>query len=306
MGMTRTAWLVAVAIVSGAIAQTPPENAAAIVAVEREFAADGAARGWAASFRRYHAAEAIVLQPDPIQAAITLAKVDGDGPNTLLWRPAYAGIARSGDFGFTTGPVQIRGKDGVTGHYFTIWRKQPDGSWKWIFDAGCDVVDTNPLPPDAEVPMLPVAGSGAGSAQAAIDAVTGIEDKVAADADGAVGRLLATMSSDARVNRVGERPAIGQPAAGNLMRNDASLTFKSLMHEASASGISCSRWARRAICWRGKNDCDTTRESGSSVPKAGVSCSMHSCHGECRMHDETLGARSKWVGSRPSGRPVRT
>ena len=49
MGMVRTASLVAVALVSGAIAQAPPENAAAVVAVEREFAADGAARGWAAA-----------------------------------------------------------------------------------------------------------------------------------------------------------------------------------------------------------------------------------------------------------------
>ena len=236
MGMARTASLVAVALVSGAVAQTLPENAAAVVAVEREFAADGAARGWAASFRRYHAPEAIVLQPDPIKAAITLAKVEGDGPNTLLWRPAYAGIARSGDFGFTTGPVQIRGKEGVTGHYFTIWRKQPDSSWKWIFDAGCDVIDPSPLPADAAVPMLPVASSGAGSAKSAIDAVTAIEEKVTAGAAGAVGRLLATMSADARVNRAGERPAIGQPAAADLMRKDTSLTFKSLMRESSSSG----------------------------------------------------------------------
>ncbi len=76
-------------------------------------------------------------------------------------------------------------------HYFTIWRKQPDGSWKWIFDAGCDVIDPSPLPADAAVPMLPVASSGAGSAKAAIDAVTAIEDKGPTDAAGAVGRLLA-------------------------------------------------------------------------------------------------------------------
>src|SRR5262245_51531475 len=115
---------VLITLVSTTAAQAP-ENAGAVVAAEREFAADGATRGWAASFRRYHAPEAIVLQPDPIKAEITLAKVEGDGPNTLLWRPAYAGIARSGDFGFTTGPVQIRGQDHIRSHYFTIWRKQP-------------------------------------------------------------------------------------------------------------------------------------------------------------------------------------
>ena len=231
-------WLV-VAFIGQTAAQAPQptaETAAAVIAVEREFAADGAARGWAASFRRYHAPEAIMLQPDPIKAEITLAKVDGDGPNTLLWRPGYAGIARSDDFGFTTGPVQFRGQEGVRGHYFTVWRKQPDGTWKWIFDAGCDVSDPTPLPADAEVPTLPTASSGAGSASAAINAVAAVEDRVAADAAGAVGRLLTTMSADARVNRAGERPAIGQPAAADLMRKDAALTFKSLMRESSSSG----------------------------------------------------------------------
>jgi ketosteroid isomerase-like protein len=234
------AFVVLVALGPGVVAQAPPpaavQNAAAVIAVEREFATDGATRGWAASFRRYHAPEAIVLQPDPIEAAITLAKVDGDGPNTLLWRPAYAGIARSGDFGFTTGPVQIRGQDGVRSHYFTIWRKQPDGGWKWIFDAGCEVSDLSPLPADADVPMLPIASSAAGSAKAAIDAVTAVEDALAIDARGPVGRLLDSLPADARVNRVGQRPAIGQQAAVELMRKDGAVAFKSLMRESSSSG----------------------------------------------------------------------
>src|SRR4026207_237091 len=182
-----------------AAAATPAARPASTTG-ERESAAAGATRGGAASFRRYHAPDAIVLQPDPIKAEITLAKVDGDGPNTLLWRPADAGIARSGDFGFTTGPVQIRGQDGVRSHYFTIWRKQADGSWKWIFDAGCDVSDLNPLPAAADLPMLPVAAQGTGSAKSAIDAVGAIEDAALVDARGAVGRLLASLSADARAH----------------------------------------------------------------------------------------------------------
>jgi ketosteroid isomerase-like protein len=231
--------LFVVALVCRPASQAPApaaRDAAAVIAVEREFAADGATRGWAASFRRYHAPDAIVLQPDPIKAEITLAKVEGDGPNTLLWRPAYAGIARSGDFGFTTGPVQIRGKEGVTGHYFTIWRKQADGGWKWIFDAGCEVRDPTPLPADADVPTLPVASSGAGSAKAAIDAVSAAEDAVSVDARGAVGRFIASLSADARVNRAGLQPAAGQPAAADLMRKDGTMTFKSLIRESSSSG----------------------------------------------------------------------
>jgi ketosteroid isomerase-like protein len=231
--------LAVTAFVSSGTSQIPPaavESAAPVVAVEREFAADGATRGWAAAFRRYHAPEAIVLQPDPIKAAITLAKIEGDGPTTLLWHPAYAGIARSGDLGFTAGPVQFRGQEGVRSHYFTIWRQQADGSWKWIFDAGTDVTDPAPLAPDADVPMLPVAAAGTGSAKAAIDAIAAIEDSASVDARGTVGRIVATLSSDARVHRVGQLRAIGLAAASYLMRQDGMLAFKPLMREASSAG----------------------------------------------------------------------
>jgi hypothetical protein len=71
MRAVRIGDFVLVSLVSCAASQAPAvvEDAAAVVAAEREFAADGAARGWAAAFRRYHAPEAIVLQPDPVKAA---------------------------------------------------------------------------------------------------------------------------------------------------------------------------------------------------------------------------------------------
>lgn len=54
------------------------------------------------------------------------------------WRPEYGTVARSGDLGFTTGPVTRRGAPqagpGQSGRYFTIWRRQPDGSWRYVID----------------------------------------------------------------------------------------------------------------------------------------------------------------------------
>lgn len=198
-----------VAFASAASAQEA--SPAPIIAAERAFAADAAERGWAGAFRRAAAPEAIMLAPDPVNAHERLAQVEGDGETTLDWRPAYAGVARSGDLGFTTGPFLFRGQDGVVGHYFTIWRRQPDGGWKWIFDAGTGVRDvTAPVASDAAIPTLPLAAGGSASTAAAMDAVRAIEAGLAGEPNG--GALADWLTDDAHLNRPGAPPAIGADA----------------------------------------------------------------------------------------------
>ncbi|WP_333819084.1 DUF4440 domain-containing protein [Ohtaekwangia sp.] len=62
------------------------------------------------------------------------------GTEWLYWVPVYADIAASGDFGYTTGPwsYHITKSDKATafGEYITVWKKQPDGRWKILIDAG--------------------------------------------------------------------------------------------------------------------------------------------------------------------------
>ena len=66
----------------------------------------------------------------------------------IEWKPIYARVAPSGDFGYTIGVSQItrtdaQGKRVVsTGKYVSIWQKQADGSWKVVHDSG--VQDTPP------------------------------------------------------------------------------------------------------------------------------------------------------------------
>ena len=56
----------------------------------------------------------------------------------IQWKPEFGSVARSGDLGFTTGPVTRRGEAQPNaapgGRYFTIWRRQPDGTWKYVID----------------------------------------------------------------------------------------------------------------------------------------------------------------------------
>ena len=204
-------------------------TAARVAEVERSFAAAGAEHGFAWAFRRFHAPGALVLQPDPIPAEVSLARVPGDGAKGLAWKPIFAGASLSGDLGFTTGPFRKGGDEQVAGHYFTVWQLQPDGRWLWLFDGGTDVADPNPYSAANELALLPVAATGAGSAEAALAAV--------AEAESAEGfRVDRHLRSDTRVNRPGSMPAVGQQAAVELASSDGAWRFRPLMRRASAAG----------------------------------------------------------------------
>jgi hypothetical protein len=52
----------------------------------------------------------------------------------LVWAPVASG--REGPLGFTVGKATYTGADSWASSYVTIWRQQPDGSWKVLFDTG--------------------------------------------------------------------------------------------------------------------------------------------------------------------------
>jgi ketosteroid isomerase-like protein len=58
----------------------------------------------------------------------------------IVWHADKAGVARSGDLGYTSGTYKFSFKDPSgkpatdNGKYLTVWKKQPDGSWKVLFD----------------------------------------------------------------------------------------------------------------------------------------------------------------------------
>jgi ketosteroid isomerase-like protein len=70
------------------------------------------------------------------------SKMFDDPEFTITWKPVKADIAASGDIGYTIGVSEINSKDKdgkrVTrkGKYLTVWKKQPDGSWKVAADLG--------------------------------------------------------------------------------------------------------------------------------------------------------------------------
>lgn len=53
----------------------------------------------------------------------------------LEWTPVATYIADSGDLGCTVGEASVRGR-GSYSKYLTIWKRQPDGRWKFVADGG--------------------------------------------------------------------------------------------------------------------------------------------------------------------------
>ena len=132
-------------------------DAAPIVAAERAFAADAPVLGLTASFNKWAVPNAVMIGGGQVQTVRDVFPPDVPRPADealLEWWPNFAGISRSGDLGFTTGGVAINGQR--TGHYFTIWKKQPDGSWRWVYDGGSGASAADVPGPDSEPVILPV------------------------------------------------------------------------------------------------------------------------------------------------------
>lgn len=137
------------------LAQTP--DAAPVVAAERAFAADAPGMGLTASFNKWAVPDAVMIAGGQVQTVRDVFPPEVPRPADeirLEWWPNFAGISRSGDMGFTTGGVAVNGQR--TGHYFTIWKRQPDGSWKWVYDGGSEASAAEVPGPETEPVILPL------------------------------------------------------------------------------------------------------------------------------------------------------
>jgi hypothetical protein len=249
--------ILASAFEAAAATASPAVSPAEVVAAERAFAADAEARGFVAAFKKYAAADAIGFQPDPVNVQQSLANEPDEPANrTLKWWPVWAGIAQSGDLGFTTGPYTSGEKR--FGHYFTVWARQTDGSWRWIYDGGPGNETKSPLGPDTEPTYLPTASAAAGSAEQAWQDVAKLESTLAAGAKANTkAAYLAALSDDARLMGSREQPATDAPTrAAELDRRASVIDFAPLGGRASKAGdlvytYGDAKWARNGEPTRG-------------------------------------------------------
>jgi ketosteroid isomerase-like protein len=115
--------------------------------LEARFAKDVAARGGAA-FADWFAEDGVALGNGaaPLIGKVAILKGSNWLPKDyqLTWTPSEASMGPSGDMGYTWGHFDGHSKDAngnpvtTSGRYMTIWRKQPDGNWKVVLDAGAN------------------------------------------------------------------------------------------------------------------------------------------------------------------------
>lgn len=206
---------IAAASVLPAAAAAPPVTPAPVVAAERAFAADGYALGVKKSFLAHMADDAILMTPEPVKAreAFLSSPDDPPGAPKLEWWPTWAGIAASGDLGFTTGPYSNGGKR--RGHYFTVWKKQADGQWKWVFDGGVSSDPGASPGPDSTPGYLPLATVRGQYPEGAWASVTAADAALAAEAKtDSKAAYLKVLACDGRIQSSPMAPATGCATSG--------------------------------------------------------------------------------------------
>ena len=121
------------------------DKAAVLMKTDRDFAKATLERrleGWMSYFN--DTSVSMTRPPHVGTAAIRdyYGRLFADPDFKLEWHPTKGEMLPEGDLGYTTGEFEMTRKDEkgekhvMRGNYITIWRRQPDGSWKIAGDVG--------------------------------------------------------------------------------------------------------------------------------------------------------------------------
>lgn len=237
-----------------ATAPRPGQTAAnELIAIEAEFAREADQIGIVPAFRRYVGPEAILFLPDPtvINPMLETATWPGD----LDWRPEFVVVSASGDLALTTGPSVWRvGENADLGVYFSIWKRRPDGAWKFAIDGNTPMAEDLYALPGTPPEIL----AGRGETGAPTTSIQALESVLAADASrDARDALLSRLDPRGRVMRANAAPAIGVEAARALLTSQPPMLDLRLIDGGMAAsgdlayGYGEARWSEGAARRRG-------------------------------------------------------
>lgn len=237
--------LVLLICASGGFAQQAEMSPAlrALVETERAFSKTSATKGMKDAFLAFLADDGIVFRPGPVNGK----KSWGERPapkGLLTWEPVYADIARAGDLGYTTGPWEFRqngpdDKPAAYGYFVTVWRKQADGTWKFVIDLGTG----NPAP-TSPTPALryPYSRSGIGEWKISVEReqtvllTTDKDFSKASITKGMVNAFLSYMADDIRFYREDTFPVTGREAVrASLSAKPGVMTWQPIKADVSSS-----------------------------------------------------------------------
>lgn len=110
---------------------------------DRAFSKMSEEKGMKNAFLEYIDSNGVLLRPNHMPLlgadAIDFLIQLNDSTFTLKWEPKGGSVAKSGELGYTYGLYAMKptNKDTmIYGNYVSIWKKQLDGSWKYILDSG--------------------------------------------------------------------------------------------------------------------------------------------------------------------------
>jgi len=221
-----------------------PSDYQTLVAAERAFAEFTSAHGIKAGFTRFLGDEALVVVKGRYELGKPLFEKMPVQPGVLSWQPHYARIAASGDFGYTTGPFEVRPGTATDapvgfGQFTSVWRKTSAGEWKVVADVGITHGATN-QPSEASLLAPPAARKVAPA-----DTAARRQELLTAEAN--LGRL-ATQSLQAaykavlpasptvRLYRTGSLPYVGAAATAFAATQTQPATYSDARAVVAASG----------------------------------------------------------------------
>jgi ketosteroid isomerase-like protein len=219
-----------------------------LVEAERAFARTSVQKGIRESFIEFFADDGIGFDPHPVKVKEAYLKQPAPAtrpPVVLDWQPVYADVSRTGDLGYTTGPYtftnnSLEKKSTHYGFYFSIWKKQADGSWKVVVDCGIDTPDHS----SRKFEFKPAPQIRSSKAMSKLDLETERAALVHLDRQflevsrslGTMNGYLKYLSKDARLHRNGSFPVIGESAIRSLLSaSNAGLSWEPIKSDVSQS-----------------------------------------------------------------------
>lgn len=225
-----------------------PKALAPVVEAEHAFAVYSIEHGMKEAFLRFAAPDGIVFRRTPVNAVEAWTQTTPAPTGLLTWYPTYADVSRAGDLGWTTGPYEFREKPddkqaAGNGHYVTLWRRQPDGTFKFVLDFGIQ----HDAPASKETALqyptsarkTSINSKSVADMEAARATLFDAERALANDSTskGSSVALLAHADETFRLYRQNSFPFVGREAARKALEGKAEVvTWKPTKAEVSRSG----------------------------------------------------------------------
>ncbi|WBY07125.1 hypothetical protein PIB19_17160 [Sphingomonas sp. 7/4-4] len=113
---------------------------------ERAFNAAAQAKGQWTAFREFMTEDAVIFMPQPVPAKEALP--EKNPPIAVQWWAAKSFVSCDGSVAVNTGSWM---RPRANGYFTTVWVRQPDGAYKWIYDGGDQLAAPRSLPEKPQV-----------------------------------------------------------------------------------------------------------------------------------------------------------